>query len=636
MYILGISAFYHDSAACLLLEGKVIAAAQEERFTRIKHDAAFPVNAIKFCLDHAGISFDRVEYVGFYEKPHLKFQRILQTYVDFFPAGYNTFQSAMELWTNKKWEIPAIIRQSLFKLSPTGGEKSIWDGRIVFSEHHDSHISSAFFPSPFKEAAILSIDGVGEWTTTSMASGQTDTRGISNYTILKEIEYPDSLGLLYSAITYFLGFKVNSGEYKVMGLAPYGVPRYTSKILDNLIDLREDGSFKINMDYFSYPYDHIMIRPPLEQLFGISRRKPEDLLTNEHFDIAASLQQVTETVVIKLANQCKKDTGHLNLCMAGGVALNCVANGKILQQTGFRDLWIQPAAGDAGGALGVCYYIWHHVLGERKTLSASSTKDNMAGSYLGPEFSSEAIQDILDKENISYYKCRDEEELVEKTIKTIADEKVVGWFQGRMEFGPRALGNRSIIGDPRSLKMQHDMNVKIKYRESFRPFAPSVLREHVQDWFEIQGKEESMLGALNSGYDSPYMLLVAPVKNTKRKQVTAEQENLFGIEKLKVVRSEIPSCTHVDYSARIQTVHKDTNGLYHKLISAFYESSGIPVLINTSFNVRGEPIVCSPSDALRCFLGTEMDFLVMGLYIVSKTEISEDKLLNYKDKFELD
>ena len=605
MYILGISAYYHDSAACLIKDGEIIAAAQEERFTRKKHDHNFPKEAVNYCLGFVGINIDQVEFVAFYDKPFLKFERLLETYLTYAPIGIKSFIKAIPLWINQKLWMKEIIKNELS-----------YEGIVLFPEHHESHAASAFFASPYDKAAFLTIDGVGEWTTTSY--------GIGNHNkleILADIKYPHSIGLLYSAFTYYTGFKVNSGEYKVMGLAPYGEPKYVDSILNELIDLKEDGSFKMNMEYFNFNAGLTMTNDKFHKLFGGPPRKPESKLTQKEMDLARSVQDVTEEVMIRMARHIKKETGMNYLCLAGGVALNCVANGKILRENIFDDIWIEPAAGDAGGALGAALYIWYQYLGnERK---ADNKTDFQKGSYLGPEFSDEEIEKYLKQNNIPYNKVS-EAELIEKTADILAVEKVVGWFQGRMEFGPRALGARSIIGDARSSKMQSVMNLKIKFRESFRPFAPSVLEEKISDYFEIDRP-------------SPYMLLVADVKKERQKTMTEEQKKLFGIDKLNILRSDIPAITHVDYSARIQSVNKNTNPIYHKMISKFEEKYGCGVIVNTSFNVRGEPIVCEPEHAFRCFMRTDMDYLMMGNFIIDKTKqtpLKED--IDWRKEFELD
>ena len=612
MFILGISAFYHDSAACLIQDGDIIAAAQEERFTRIKHDSAFPANAIKYCLKEAKISLNQIENIVFYEKPFLKFDRLLETYLAFAPKGFVSFAKAMPFWVKDKlFQKSAITKEIEFLF----GKEVNWSERLLFSEHHLSHAASAFYPSPFERAAVLTLDGVGEWTTTSLALGKG-----KEIKVIKEIKFPHSLGLLYSAFTYYTGFKVNSGEYKVMGLAPYGEPRYLSLIKENLINIADDGSFQLDMSYFNYATGLTMTNKKFDKLFGGPPRKSETNLTQREMDLAASIQKVTEEIIIKLAKDIAKETGEKNLCLAGGVALNCVANGILLREKIFDHIWIQPAAGDAGGALGAALSMWyqHH----NKERSPSKGSDAMKGAYLGPEFSDAEIEDELVKCGAIFTKLS-EIEMIEEVVSALTNEKVVGWMQGRMEFGPRALGGRSIIADPRSPKMQKQLNLKIKYRESFRPFAPSVLCEDVSEWF----KHDT---------DSPYMLLVADVKEDKRLAMTKEEKALFGIDKLNIPRSSVPAITHVDYSARIQTVHSDTNPKYHAVISKFKEKTGCPILINTSFNIRGEPIVCTTTDAFKCFMGTELDILVVGDYLLNKVEQNEMLINNYQNKYELD
>src|SRR5215510_5529563 len=585
--ILGISAFYHDSAACLVQDGEIVAAAQEERFTRKKHDAGFPHHAVRYCLEAGGLRADELSYVGFYDKPLLKFERLLENYCGVAPKGVRSFLTAMPVWLKEKLFTRDLIRQDL----------DDYEGPLLFSEHHESHAASAFYPSPFAEAAVLTLDGVGEWATSSYGIG----RG-KDLDLLAELHYPHSLGMLYSAFTYYTGFKVNSGEYKVMGLAPYGEPRYADLILDRLVELRGDGSFKLDMRYFDYLHGLTMTNGAFDELFGGPARTPETPVTQREMDLAASVQAVTEEVVLRMARHVHRETGIRNLCLAGGVALNCVANGRLLREGPFERLWIQPAAGDAGGAVGVALAIHHRVLGAPRR--ARSEGDGMSGSYLGPAFDDDAIEAALRGLGAVYERLT-RDELLERTARLLAEERVVGWFQGRMEFGPRALGARSILGDPRSPRMQSVLNLKIKYRESFRPFAPSVLREHLGEWFELE-------------VDSPYMLLVAPVRTDRRLAMTAEQERLFGIEKLNVPRSTVPAVTHVDYSARIQTVHAETNPRYHALLERFRALTGCPTLVNTSFNVRGEPIVCAPADAWRCFMRTEMDHLVIGSFVLDK------------------
>ncbi len=588
-YILGISAFYHDSAAALICDGEIIAAAQEERFTRKKHDAEFPKNAIEYCLQEAGISAKDLAHVVFYDKPFLKFERILETYMQYAPFGITSFLTSVPVWIKHKIWIKSIIAKQIPGFA----------GEILFTGHHQSHLASAFYPSPFQEAAIVTVDGVGEWATTSIAHGKQNA-----FTILEELRFPHSLGMLYSAITYFAGFKVNSAEYKVMGLAPYGKPTYVQAILDNLIDIKEDGSFQLNMEYFNFPVGLTMTNEKFGKLFDGPPRKEESALTQREMDLACSLQQVLEMVMIKIAKHAKKVTGSGNLCLAGGVALNCVANSKILKEGIFDNIWIQPAAGDAGGALGAALAVWHSYLA--KPRAADGKHDTLKGSLLGPAYRDSAIADFLKEHNIPYA-ILGEAEMIRETAQLLASEKVVGWFQGRMEFGPRALGARSILADPRSINMQKVMNLKIKFRESFRPFAPSVLREKAQEYFDIDR-------------ESPYMLLTADVKHEHRKKLSEDEEKLFGIDRLNGVRSSIPAVTHVDYSARLQTVDKQVNPKYWELINAFFEATGCPILVNTSFNVRGEPIVCSPEDAYRCFMGTGMDHLVMGNFLLDKAD----------------
>ncbi len=612
MYILGISAYYHDSAACIIHDGKVIAAAQEERFTRVKHDKSFPLHAIKYCVEASQIKPSEIENVVFYEKPFLKFERLLETYLAFAPRGFRSFAAAMPIWIKEKLFQKYNLVKSLESIFT---DNVNWSEKLLFSEHHLSHAASAFYPSPFENAAVLTLDGVGEWTTTSLAVG----RG-KDLTVLKEIFFPHSLGLLYSAFTYYTGFKVNSGEYKVMGLAPYGEPKYVDLIKTHLIDIKEDGSFNLDMSYFDYCIGLTMTNSKFHNLFGGPPRKPEAELSQREMDLAASVQKVTEEVIVKLAKNIASETGDKNLCLAGGVALNCVVNGILVKEKVFENIWIQPAAGDAGGALGAALVAWH--IGHNKDRSAYSNKDGMNGSYLGPEYSDNEIEDFLRNSGAKFYKF-DELELIQEVVQSLSKEKAVGWFQGRMEFGPRALGNRSIIADPRSKLMQKQLNLKVKYRESFRPFAPSILSENVSDWFEY---EEA----------SPYMLLVSNVRKSKCNEMNEQQKNLFGIQKLNVPRSQVPAITHVDYSARIQTVHQDTNPKYHALISHFKNITDCPILVNTSFNVRGEPIVCSPSDAFKCFMGTELDVLVMGNYLLYKTDQNPALEENYEEKYELD
>ena len=611
MKILGLSAFYHDSAACLVIDGNIVAAAQEERFTRKKHDAGFPTEAVAYCLAEAGIVAADLDYVVFYDKPFLKFERLLETYLAFAPRGFKSFVTSLPVWLKDKLFQKTMIAKVLNE--HFGGDID-WTTRLLFSEHHLSHAASAFFPSPFEEAAVLTMDGVGEWTTTSLAIG----RG-NQLAVHKEIQFPHSLGLLYSAITYYTGFKVNSGEYKVMGLAPYGEPKYANLIKDNLIDIKEDGSFHLDMSYFNYCTGLTMTNERFDTLFGGPRRAAESQLTQREMDLAASVQAVTEEVVIKLATGIRKSTGLRNLCLAGGVALNCVANGKLLRKNIFDNIWIQPAAGDAGGAVGAALAAYHMMLNQPRTVNPA---DSMNGGYLGPEYGQADIEQRLTKAGAVFTTVSDSE-MIALTAQALAEGKAVGWHQGRMEFGPRALGGRSIIADPRSEVVQKQLNLKVKYRESFRPFAPSVLREDVSEWFDINS-------------DSPYMLLVADVAKSKQLPMTSEQEKLFGIEKLNVPRSQIPAITHVDYSARIQTVHAHTNPKYFDLITRFKELTGCPVLVNTSFNVRGEPIVCTPEDSFNCLMGTEIEFLVVGNAIMRKEDQDPALKLNYETAFELD
>lgn len=611
MFILGLSGYYHDSAAVLLRDGVIVAAAQEERFSRRKHDARFPINALQYCLAEAGIGLAQVDRVAFYDKPFLKFERLLETYLAFAPRGFKSFRMAIPLWLREKLFQKDLLAKELKALEP-GVD---WLERLLFSEHHLSHAASAFFASPFDEALVLTMDGVGEWASTSAAIG----RG-NNLEIFQEIHFPHSLGLLYSAFTYYLGFKVNSGEYKVMGLAPYGEPKYAQTILDHLIDLKDDGSYHLDQRYFDYCTGLRMTSAAFDDLFGAPPRQPEDPLTQRHMDLAASVQAVTEEAVLRMTRTLRAQTGMKNLCLAGGVALNCVANGKVLRDGAFENIWVQPAAGDAGGALGAALAAHHMTLDQPR--AGSDGRDSMRGSYLGPVFAQADIEQRLAGAG-AHYEVLDEAALIDRTAGLLASEHVVGWFQGRMEFGPRALGGRSILGDPRSTQMQSVLNLKIKYRESFRPFAPSVLREHVADWFELNG-------------DSPYMLMVADIAAARRLDPGDSDSTLFGIDKLKVPRSTIPAVTHVDYSARIQTVHADTNPRYHALISSFHEKTGCPVMINTSFNVRGEPIVCTPEDAFRCFMGTGMDALVIGNCLLLKENQDAGLKLDYKNAFELD
>ena len=612
MYILGISAFYHDSAACLIRDGEILAAAQEERFTRRKHDAAFPHHAIKYCLQQADITSHDIETIVFYEKPFVKFERLLETYLAFAPRGFKSFAKAMPVWIKDKLFQKTMLINDLTK---TLGKDTNWGDRLLFSEHHLSHASSAFYPSPFETAAVLTLDGVGEWTTTSVAIGNGN-----DLKIIKEIHFPHSLGLLYSAFTYYTGFKVNSGEYKVMGLAPYGKPIYADLIKDNLITVADDGSFQLDMSYFDYATGLTMTNKKFDNLFGGSPRRSESELTQREMDLAASIQKVTEDIIILLAKDIARTTGERNLCLAGGVALNCVANGILLREKIFDKIWIQPAAGDAGGALGAALVVWHLHFNKKRIVSEGL--DAMNGSFLGPDFSADEIEDELIANGAKFKKLSDDA-LIDAVSNALANEKAVGWMQGRMEFGPRSLGGRSIIADPRSPVMQKQLNLKVKYRESFRPFAPSVLCRDAGEWFEHTT-------------DSQYMLLVAKINKEKRLKISNEEEALFGIAKLNVARSTVPAITHVDYSARIQTVHADTNPRYHALISAFKEITGCPMVVNTSFNVRGEPIVCSPSDAFKCFMGTELDILAIGNFLLVKEDQNKDLKKSYEALYELD
>ena len=611
MKILGISAFYHDSAAAIVADGRLVAAVQEERLSRKKHDSSFPRRAIEACLEQAGLQLAEVDFVVFYDKPFLKFERLVETYAYFAPRGFRSFKMAMPLWLKEKLFQKRMLRDELRRFDPEFDEEE----RLLFSEHHLSHAASAFFPSPFHEAVILTMDGVGEWTTTSLAIGQGNA-----IKVLKEIHFPHSIGLLYSAMTYYTGFKVNSGEYKVMGLAPYGEPRYRDAILDRLMDLKEDGSFRLDLSYFDYCTGLTMTTGKFDGLFGGAPRNPEEPLTQRHMDLAASVQAVTEEVVLRLCRDARAETGARNLCFAGGVALNCVANGKVLREKIFDELWVQPASGDAGGAIGAAFA--GHFIYRRQARSRNGARDGMEGSYLGPDYGQAEIEKRLRAAG-AVLTTVDPDAMIENTAEALADGKAVGWFQGRMEFGPRALGNRSILADPRSPSMQKLLNLKVKYRESFRPFAPAVLREDVAEWFEIDS-------------DSPYMQLVAPVRRDRCRSMTTAEGELFGIDKLNVSRSDIPAVTHVDYSARIQTVHRDTNPVFHDLIRAFKRRTGCPVLVNTSFNVRGEPIVCTPEDAFRCFMGTELDLLAIGNSLLRKEEQSHALKLDYKNAFELD
>ena len=611
MRVLGISAFYHDSAAALIADGRIVAAAQEERFTRKKFDADYPRHAIEYCLNAGGVTLADVDYVAFYDKPFLKFERLLETYLTFSPRGFRSFRMALPLWLREKLFLKSLLASELKALEP----KFDWDKRLAFSEHHLSHAASAFYPSPFQRAAVLTMDGVGEWATTSAGVGNGHELKIQ-----KEINFPHSLGLLYAAFTYYTGFKVNSGEYKVMGLAPYGIPKYAQLIYDNLIDLKPDGSFRLNLDYFNYCTGLTMTNERFDALFDGAPRMPAAPLEQRHMDLAASIQAVIEEAVLRLTRSLAEETGEANLCLAGGVALNCVANGKVLRDGKFENIWVQPAAGDSGGALGAALTIYHLYADRPRTVA--NTPDGMAGSYLGPEFDDGETQTRL-KAAGARYAILPRDQLLERTAHALADGKAVGWFQGRMEFGPRALGNRSILADPRDPQMQKKLNLKVKYRESFRPFAPSVLREHVSEWFDID-------------VDSPYMLMVAPVHERHRREMTSEEQRLFGIDKLNVPRSSVPAVTHVDYSARVQTVHRETNPLYHDLIGRFHGLTGCPVLVNTSFNVRSEPIVCTPEDAFRCFMGSEIDVLAAGSCYLIKDEQDPALRRNYQDEFEPD
>ena len=610
--ILGISAFYHDSAAATVVDGKIIAAAQEERFSRKKHDSRYPFNAVNYVLEASNLKLNKINYIVFFEKPFLKFERLIETYVAFAPKGFKSFCMSMPIWLREK----LFQKKFLFEKLKQHDDNFDDINKIYFSEHHYSHAARAFYPSPFKDAVILTLDGVGEWATTTIAIGNGN-----EIKMLKEIHFPHSIGLLYSAFTYFTGFKVNSGEYKVMGLAPYGQPKYKDIIMKELVDLKDDGSFRLNMKYFNYATGLTMINNKFEDLFGQKARNPhKDLLTQFHMDIASSIQNVTEEIVLKLTMSLSKEYKSRNLCLAGGVALNCVANGKILKNNIFENIWIQPAAGDAGGSLGASLAFWYKELGNKR--NPSSSDDEMRGSYLGPSFYDNQVENTLKSLNAKYTK-QNEENLISLIANELKNGKIIGWFQGRMEFGPRALGARSIIADPRSDKMQKKLNLKVKFRESFRPFAPSVLREDLNDWFE-----------LNS--DSPYMLLVSNVKKNIQIPMTEKDQKLFGINKLNIKRSSIPAVTHVDYSARIQTVHEKTNPKYYKLIKKFKEITNCPILVNTSFNVRGEPIVCTIEDAFRCFMGTNLDILVCESFILNKEEQNPDLLKDYKHEFERD
>lgn len=617
MKILGVSAFYHDSAAALVVDGEVVSAAQEERFTRKKQDSTFPGNAIEYCLNAGGASLRDMDAVVFYDKPFLKFERLLETYLAFTPRGYKSFALAIPIWLKEKLFQKDVLRKAFMGFD----DNFDWQNKLLFSEHHMSHAASAFYPSPYEEAVVLTMDGVGEWATTSVAIGKG-----KNLKVVKEIHFPHSLGLLYSALTYYIGFKVNSGEYKVMGLAPYGEPIYADLILDKLVDLKDDGSFRLNQDYFDYCTGLTMTNAKFDDLFGGPPRQPDsELLVQKHMDIAASIQGVTETVMLKMTRALAAEFDIPNLCLAGGVALNCVGNGKVLRDRAFKNIWVQPAAGDAGGALGAAMYA-HHLYFDQDRASRTTGKngpnDTMQGGYLGPEYEQSDIETRL-RDMGAKFDVLSSAEVTDAAAAALADEQAVGWMQGRMEFGPRALGARSIIGDPRSPSMQKTLNLKVKYRESFRPFAPSVLREDVGEWFDHEA-------------DSPYMLMVANVKKNHQREMTEAESALFGIEKLNIPRSIIPAVTHVDYSARIQTVHEDTNPKYHALIKRFKELTGCPIVVNTSFNVRGEPIVCTPEDAFRCFMGTELDVLVVGDCYLKKVDQDPAFKLDYKEAFELD
>jgi carbamoyltransferase len=638
--ILGISAFYHDSAACLVRDGEVIAAAQEERFTRVKHDHNFPLLAARYCLKEAGLTAEQLDFVGFYDKPLLKFDRLLETYLDYAPSGFRSFLKSMPLWMKEKLWMPDLIRTEMAKANGIDDERAAkkagkkFEWKLLFGDHHESHAASAFYPSPFEEAAILTIDGVGEWATSSIGIGKGN-----EITLLKELRFPDSLGLLYSAFTYYTGFKVNSGEYKVMGLAPYGEPRYVTLIKDKLAEVRDDGSIRMNHEYFSYSQGLRMTNRAFDRIFDGPPRRAESKITQREMDLARSIQVITEEAMLKMAGHAHNETGIKKLCMAGGVALNCVANGRLLRESPFEDIWIQPAPGDAGGAIGIALAIWHRYLGKPRVSAEKAGTwrsvrhenknglppyfDGMKGSYLGPQNSVSEIEAFLQTSNAPYKKYS-REQLPEVVAQFLSEGKIIGLHQGRMEFGPRALGARSIIGDPRSLEMQSVMNLKIKYRESFRPFAPSVLREHVADWFELD-------------YDSPYMMLVADVVAERRREMSEEEKGLFGISKLNIKRSEIPAVTHVDYSARIQTVRRETNPLYWEIIEAFRQKTGCPVIVNTSFNVRGEPIVCTPEDSYRCFMRTEMDYLVLETCVLDKKDQPEfAEKRDWRSEFRLD
>ncbi|PPR41526.1 MAG: Decarbamoylnovobiocin carbamoyltransferase [Alphaproteobacteria bacterium MarineAlpha5_Bin12] len=612
MIILGVSAYYHDSAACLIKDGEIVNAVQEERFSRIKHDSKFPIKSILFCLKNSNYSIDNVDYIVFYDKPFIKFERLLETYLAFAPKGFVQFYKSFQIWIKEKLFQKRMLIEELEKISKN---KSTIKSKLLFSEHHLSHAASAFFPSPFEESAILTMDAVGEWATTSFGIGK------GNYIeIDKEINFPHSLGLLYSAMTYYTGFKVNSGEYKVMGLAPYGQARFSKIIKDNLIQINDDGSFRLNMEYFNYCHGLTMTSKKFENLFGSPPRKAETLITQREMDLAASIQEITEEIVIKISRYIAKQTKQKNICLAGGVALNCVANGKLLKENIFKNIWIQPAAGDAGGALGAALNIHYLMLKNKRKVP--NKLDLMKGSYLGPDFNHDQITNSLKKLDANFMILK-EEEILEKVSKDLSKGKAIGWHQGKMEFGPRALGARSILGDPRSPTIQKILNLKIKYRESFRPFAPSILEEDLQEWFDLN-------------HNSPYMLMVAEIVKNKQLKMNEKQKKLFGIDKLNIARSNIPAVTHVDYSARIQTVHKDTNPKYYKLIKKFKDLTGCPILVNTSFNIRGEPIVLTPEDAYKCFMGTELDILVIGNCYMEKINQNKKTNSNYQQLYELD
>ncbi len=612
MFILGISAFYHDSAACLVKDGEIIAAAQEERFTRIKHHAVFPANSIRYCLEEAKIDPEQISNIVFYEKPFLKFERLLETYLAFVPRGFKSFFKSMPIWIKDKlFQKNTLIKE----LNLVLGESVDWRKRLLFSEHHLSHAASAFYPSPFERAAIITLDGVGEWTTSSISVGNKN-----ELKVIKEIKFPHSLGLLYSAFTYYIGFKVNSGEYKLMGLAPYGEPIYVDKIKEKIISIADDGSFQLNMNYFDFATGLKMTNKKFDKLFGGHSRDPESKITQREMDIAASIQKITEEIVLKISKNVALETSEKNLCLAGGVALNCVANGIILREKIFENIWIQPASGDAGGALGACLAAWF--IHYKKNRKSNSEQDTMKGAFLGPKFSDNNIEAELNACK-AIFKKFSEDDFIDNIVNFLVEKKAIGWMQGRMEFGPRALGSRSIIADPRSPTMQRQLNLKIKYRESFRPFAPSILSEHTGDWFEDEN-------------ESPYMLMVSKLKKNHRKTIIDKHKSLFGIDKLNIVRSSVPAITHVDYSARIQTVHYKTNPRFHSLLSKFNEKTGCPIVVNTSFNVRGEPIVCSPTDAFKCFMNTDLDILCIENYILLKEEQDDALKINYTNKYDLD